>query len=177
MATKEEFYNRLTALNEDFSGFFSDKKPATKEMVLDYAQQKDIKFNSDFIDFLTTYGAMIVEVKENIWKRPKPLETMPMWEFGYGFFVYGLSIDENFPEWLSYEDKYAETEFNGDLSIGQMFFKRSGNLYRAYINDNTITVETDKEGTDREEFKGNLYDFLIAEVDNLEMDYREYLKK
>ncbi len=59
-----------------------------------------------------------------------------------------------------------------------MFYKRSGNLYRAYINsEGVITV---LENGIKEEgiiFDGNFYDFLINEIDKLEEDYKDYIKK
>jgi len=40
-----------------------------------------LEFNDDFINFLTVYGALMLEVEENIWKRPKEMEITARWKF------------------------------------------------------------------------------------------------
>ena len=177
MATLEDFKDRFQKLNDDFMLFTSKSNPATGEMIQNYETQKGIVLNNDVREFLKAFGSLILEVKEEIWKRLEEFDVLPAWKFGYGFFVYGLSADPQFPDWLSYQEKYEEAENNHDTSLGQLFFKRSGNLYRAYVNGETITVEYDKYGDDREVFNGNFYDFLIAEVDALEKDYFEYVNE
>lgn len=177
MATLDDFKNRFQDLNDDFMLFTSKSNPATAAMIQNYEAAKGLQFNEEVREFLLTFGSLILEVKEEIWKRPEEFDVLPSWKFGYGFFVYGLSSDENFPDWLSYEEKYDEAEKSNATSLGQLFFKRSGNLYRAYVNGETITVEYDKFGDDREVFNGNFYDFLIAEVDTLEKDYVDYLNE
>ena len=177
MATLQDFKNRYEKLNDDFMIFTSKRQPATLEIIRKYESEKAIKINKDVEEFLLTFGSLILEVKEEIWKRPEEFDVLPSWKFGYGFFVYGLSSDEDFPDWLSYEEKRLEAENYEATFLGQMFFKRSGNLYRAYFNDETITIEFDKYGEDREIFEGNFYDFLISEVDNLEKDYLEYIEE
>ena len=177
MATLDDFKNRFQDLNDDFMLFTSKSNPATAAMIQNYEAAKGLQFNEEVREFLLTFGSLILEVKEEIWKRPEEFDVLPSWKFGYGFFVYGLSSDENFPDWLSYEEKYDEAEKSNATSLGQLFFKRSGNLYRAYVIGEIITVEYDKYGDDREVFNGNFYDFLIAEVDALEKDYFEYVNE
>lgn len=177
MTTLQDFKDRYEKLPDDFKIYTSKAQPATLEMIKNYEKEKDVVINKDIEEFLLTFGSLILEVQEHIWKRPEEFDVLPSWKFGYGFFVYGLSTDENFPEWLSYEEKQLEAEKYDAQSLGQMFFKRSGNLYRAYFNNDTITIEFDKYGEDREVFNGNFYDFLISEVDFLEKDYLDYINE
>ncbi len=176
MTTSKDFLERVYQLNDDFKFVSLNQEPATLELINKYSSEKNIKFNDDLVEFLTTFGAVILEVGEDVWQRPQVGQINDMWRFGYGFFIYGLSPSKDFPSWLSFEEKYDETEFKGDKSIGQLFFKRSGNLYRAYINDDKITLEYDRYGDDREIYSGNLYDFLIEEINNLERDYLAFIK-
>ena len=175
MPTLEKFQNRYNKLNDDFMIYTSKVHPPTLEQINQYEKDRGIVINSDIREFLLHFGSLILEVKEEIWKRPQEFDVLPAWKFGYGFFVYGLSSDANFPDWLSYDEKNLEAENNDATALGQLFYKRSGNLYRAYFNGDIITVEYDKYGEDREIFKGNFYDFLIAEVDALEKDYLDYV--
>lgn len=177
MATLNNFQERFNKLNDDFMIYTSKRNPATLEIINTYEKQKGIVIHQDIREFLLYFGSLILEVKEDIWKRPQEFDVLPAWKFGYGFFVYGLSADENFQEWLSYGGNNLEAENNNATALNQLFFKRSGNLYRAYFNADKITVEYDKYGDDREVFNGNFYDFLIAEVDALEKDYFDYIKE
>lgn len=178
MTTKEDFWARKKQLNSDFIVLGSVAKPATLEQINAYEEDAGYKFSEDFVDFLTTFGSLIFEVKEEVWRRPQLYDVMPAWKFGYGFFVYGLSQDEQMPEWMSYDEKNKEALEYKEKPLGQMFFKRSGNGYRAYTDNGVIKIESDLyEEDDIETFDGNIYDFLIAEIDKLEKDYKQYIKE
>jgi hypothetical protein len=71
MATKEQFWDRKQKLNEDFSIIGSIEKPATKKQILQYEKETGFNFSEDFKDFLLTFGTLIFEAKEEVWKRPK----------------------------------------------------------------------------------------------------------
>lgn len=178
IATLDDFLDRIELLGDDFMWYNYKQSPTTKIQIDEYEKSHGFRFNSDIKQFLQTYGAVILEVDEKIWKRPREYDVIPAWEFGYGMFIYGLSSNEDMLSWLTYGEKFLETMTSGDISLGQLFFKRSGNLYRAYINnDAVITVEYNDMGDDRNIFEGNFYDFLISEVNKLEADYEEYMKK
>jgi len=178
MATKEEFWERKKKLNDDFFVMGSVAKPATEEQITKYEESTGFTFSEDIKDFLTTFGSLIFEVKEEIWKRPQEFDVLPAWKFGYGFFVYGLSQDEEMPSWMGFEEKHTEALEYKEKPLGQLFFKRSGNLYRAYTDDGIIKIEYDKyDEEDYEVFEGNIYDFLIKEIDKLEEDYQEYINE
>jgi hypothetical protein len=178
MATKEFFWERKKKLNQDFSVIGSVAKPATEEQISNYERDTGFHFHDDFIDFLLTFGSLIFEVKEEIWKRPNLYDVLPAWKFGYGFFVYGLSQDEEMPSWMTYQEKHQEALEYKEKPPGQLFFKRSGNSYRAYTDNGIITIEYNKyENDDIEIFSGNIYDFLILEIDKLEEDYKKYINE
>jgi len=178
MTTKEDFWERKKKLNSDFTVLGSVAKPATSEQIVAYEKQTGYKFSEDFIDFLTTFGSLIFEVNEDIWRRPQLYDVMPTWKFGYGFFVYGLSQDEEMPTWMSFDEKNKEALGYKEKPLGQMFFKRAGNSYRAYTDNGIIKIEYDLyEDDDIEIFDGNIYDFLIAEIDKLENDYKQYIEE
>ncbi|MGB5989945.1 MAG: hypothetical protein WBG43_09415 [Marinifilaceae bacterium] len=177
MTTKETFWERKKELNEDFI-VLGSANPATSTQIDEYEKKSGYEFSEDVKDFLQTFGTLLFEVKEDIWRRPKVFDVLPSWKFGYGFFVYGLSQDEETPIWMTYADKNQEALEFKEKTLGQMFFKRSGNGYRAYINKGIITIEYDKyDDSDIEIFEGNIYDFLITEIDKLEKDYFEYINE
>lgn len=64
--------------------------------------EKDIGFNlpDEFREFVVhPLGGLYMEVKEEIWPRPKAFDVAPLWTFAYGFRVYSLSSAA--PDWLS----------------------------------------------------------------------------
>lgn len=178
MTTKEDFWERKKKLNDDFLVLGSVGKPATESQILAYEQSSGYRLSEDFRDFLLTFGSLIFEVKEEVWKRPDEFDVLATWKFGYGFFVYGLSQDEEMPSWMTLQEKQKEASGYKEKPLGQLFFKRSGNLYRAYTDNGMIKIEYDKyDDNDFEIFEGNIYDFLIKEIDKLEEDYKEYINE
>jgi hypothetical protein len=176
MATKDQFWNTRNKLNADFSVIGSTNKPATRKQIRQYEKETGFRFNKDFEDFLLTFGTVIFEVREEIWRRPEVYDVLPAWKFGYGFFVYGLCQDKDMPSWMSYHEKHQEALKYKTNPVGQLFFKRTGNMYRAYADNGVIKIEYDKYNEDDVEiFSGNIYDFLIGEIDKLENDYKEYI--
>ncbi len=54
----------------------------------------------DFREYtLHPLGGLYMEVKEDIWPRPKTNDVGPLWSFAYGFRVYSLC--DKAPDWLS----------------------------------------------------------------------------
>lgn len=172
MSSLHALQTRYTQLNDDFNVLTSRHKPATPEQIHAFEHAVNLRLSDDVKEFLTGLGQLIVEVKEDVWARPKEMEVLPMWKFGYGFYVFGLSQEPGVPEWMTFDYYFDEEE---TPVKGQQFFQRSGNSYRAYILDGKITIEYDHYGEDTEPFEGNLFDFLLAEIEKLETDYRRYL--
>ena len=72
--------------------------PAKKEL-LSFAKEFSVKFPKDYIAHST--GEMVglyVEVKEDIWPKPKVLDVGPFWTFCYGIYTYAFS--DSAPEWM-----------------------------------------------------------------------------
>jgi hypothetical protein len=173
MATLQNLENRYKALNEDFNLLTSKKHPASSAQLEAYQSKTGLGVTDDFQQFLTSFGEMIIEVNDTVWPKPEEFSVLPMWKFGYGFFVFGFSQHPDSPDWLTYEYNFSKEDTRG---LGQLFFKRSGNLYRAYVLKGKIKIVYDEFSGDVEDFEGNIFDFIIAEIDKLEADYREYVK-
>lgn len=170
----QDLEDRYKALNEDFNLLTSKKHPASTVQLEEYRSKSGLVITSDFHEFLTTYGVFILEVNDTVWPKPEEFSVLPMWKFGYGFFVFGFSQHPDSPEWLTYNDNFSEENAR---DLGQLFFQRSGNLYRAYVLRGKITIVYNAFSGDAEEFEGNIFDFIISEIDKLEADYRKYLKE
>lgn len=178
MATNDEFWERRNSLNNDFFVVGSRDHPATEEQISVYEKASGYNFNGEFKEFLTTYGSLVFEVKAEIWRRPERLEVLPVWKYEYGFMVFGMAQDKEMPYWMTFESKNREALKYNPNPPGQMFFKCNGKRYRAYVkNDEIITEYSKYDASDTEVFSGNLYDFLIKEIDKLEEYYRQMLSE
>lgn len=169
MATLQDFEKRFYQLNNDFNLFTAKKQPATLAQIETFEQEKSLSFPQEF---KTYFGTMVLEVKEEIWQRPKMYDVMPAWKFGYGMFIYGL--DQAYPDdhWLYYHNNFDD-ELNG-----LKFYQHSSGLLTAYLSQQgEIFIETDPYSTweDMEKYEGNLFDFLIEQVNELEQDYHQYI--
>ena len=167
MTTLAAFNERIYRLNDDFRLFSAKQYPATPAQIEIYTAQTGQIFPSAFVEFLTHWGMLILEVNEEIWPHPKEFAIAPAWHFNYGFFVFGLSPNPESPSWLNYgnEDNLDEH--------GQCFFEIAGGGKRAYLQDGEIYIVADEI---REKYPENLFAFLINEIDQLEESYREMVK-
>ena len=172
MSTIKDLEARYNQLNDDFNVFTSRTRPASAEQIETYQRETGMELPAGFINFLSNLGQLVIEVKEAVWRRPEEMEALPMWKFGYGFYVFGLSQNTAVPDWLNYGHHFQNEEA---AEKGQQFFQRSGNMYRAYMTSGEIKIELDHYGDDIEIFEGNIYDFIIAEIDKLESDYKKYV--
>ncbi|AWG24420.1 hypothetical protein [Flavobacterium kingsejongi] len=170
--TLHDFQNRISKLNDDFLWYSDKKAPATTAQIQQYETENSLAFSDDIKEFLLTYGTAILEVVAPIWPRPNEGDVVPNWEFGYGFFIYGLSSGTDAIEWM----QYAAPKSKEGIS-GQLIFKKSGNLYRAYAHQQAILIEDGIYDSETTVFDGNFYDFLIAEINILESDYQEYIAR
>lgn len=73
-----------------------------KAQIADAAKRLGCRFPKEFIAHSTgRLGGAYVEVKEELWPRPKEYEVGPFWSFLYGFWVYGFAPEV--PDWMSIE--------------------------------------------------------------------------
>jgi hypothetical protein len=56
-------------------------------------------------------GGLYMEVKEELWPRPRPLDVGPFWTFLYGFKVYGLSTKA--PDWIQMDPAWRRMADSG----------------------------------------------------------------
>lgn len=67
MATLKDFESRFYQLNDDFNLFTAKKQPATLAQITTFEREKSLTFPQEFKEFLTYFGTMVLEVKEEIW--------------------------------------------------------------------------------------------------------------
>jgi hypothetical protein len=123
----------------DFRLEAAGKDAPSNDEIKKFEKKYGIRLPFDFKDFSTSSLAGIyVEIKAEVWPRPKPLEVGPFWSFPYGFMVFGLAA--NTPELMNLE--MQSNIFQREISknfipflkiIGDpdvYCFNRSGLIYR-----------------------------------------------
>jgi len=60
---------------------------------------------------MSPLGGLYMEVREELWPRPKPYEVGPFWSFLYGLKVFGIA--EGIPDWLDIREQYKEFKAAG----------------------------------------------------------------
>src|SRR3954469_25998793 len=97
MATLAALEKKLAALPDvTFRVFTSSKKPAIEKELAAIDKMTGIALPKALRALLLRYGAIVVEVKEDVWPRPKEFDVGPAWQFQYGVMVLGAG--ENVPE-------------------------------------------------------------------------------
>jgi len=99
--TQDSFDEALKAnLDKDLSVFAAgDDAPKLKDIET-FEQWVGFRLPEDFRNYsCSKLGGIYIDVKENVWPRPKKFEVAPFWSFLYGFFVHSFS--SKCPEWMN----------------------------------------------------------------------------
>jgi hypothetical protein len=60
---------------------------------------------------LSSLGGLYMEVREELWPRPKPYDVGPFWSFLYAICVFGIA--SSIPDWLDLRQRLAEFRAEG----------------------------------------------------------------
>lgn len=121
---------------------------------------------AEFREFtMSPLGGLYLEVKEELWPRPKEFEVGPFWSFLYGLYVLGISTD--IPDWLDLRVQYQQFSEAGYPHLVP-FMCRVGDANRYCFTNSGSIVEWDHEVPD-EQAPVNLSfsDLLMREVREL----------
>jgi hypothetical protein len=81
-----------------------------------FEQRIGFRLPQEFRDFTRSeLGGLYIEVREELWPRPKLFDVGPAWTFDYGFMVFGLSHEA--PEWLHLRTQYEEFTADGATNL------------------------------------------------------------
>lgn len=152
-------------LDKDFSCFAGGDDAPTRKELDALARKLDIRFPDEFIEHSTSkFGGAYVEVKEEVWPRPKPFEVGPFWSFLYGLFVYSLSADS--PEWMNLE--IAANEFREEFGHRVVpFLKILGNADCYCFDHNGVILLWDHELDEFEPVDKNFFQLFEDEIKEL----------
>ena len=89
-----------------YSIFACQDSQPTESDILSFEREIGFRLPNDFRNFTKSpLGGLYMEVREELWPRPKLYEVGPFWSFLYGLKVFGIASD--IPEWLDIRHQRA----------------------------------------------------------------------
>lgn len=122
-------------------------------------------FPEEFIAHSTNkFGGLYVEVREELWPRPKPLDVGPFWSFLYGLFTYNIS--EGIPDFMNLRTNAEEFQTEtGHKAIP--FLKIIGDADVYCFDPSGIVVRWNHELNELEQDKRTFFEILDQELMDL----------
>ncbi|MCE3226577.1 MAG: hypothetical protein K0S32_1128 [Bacteroidetes bacterium] len=138
--------------------------PPTMEQLVKLRRELNCRLPDDYMFYLAQNGATYLEVREDVWPKPKQYEVRPSWEMMSAIMVLGISSkeeEENFPDMLNIKviTPQFKNMFNSDLIP---FFK--------WQSDNVISCF---------DTNGKIFNLSYSDPENPEpvnMDFKEFLE-
>ncbi len=115
---------------------------------------------------MSPLGGLYMEVREELWPRPKEFDVGPFWSFLYGLAVFGIAT--GIPDWLDIREQTRRfrTEGNTDLVP---FFHCVGDADRCCFDSSGRIVRWSHEEPERRVAETMAFgDFLMREIRELE---------
>jgi hypothetical protein len=121
---------------------------------------------------MSPLGGLYMEVKEELWPRPKAGAAGPLWSFLYAVKVFGIAVD--IPDWLDIRKQYLEMRKHGFNLVP--FLQREGDADRCCFNASGQIVRWDHEEPDAQELVPfSFSELLMKEIRDLEDRARKKL--
>jgi hypothetical protein len=100
---------------ESFYMLSSHDSAPTPDALLAVFQELGCRAPEEFLEHATNrFGGLYVDVKEELWPRPKEFDVGPFWTFLYG--LYTLNISEGIPEIMNLETRAREFQAETGLT-------------------------------------------------------------
>jgi hypothetical protein len=167
MPLRDDVYAYFRRVDRSSFNVFAAGASAPSEAVVEAFEQRiGFRLPAEFRDFtMSELGGLYIEVREELWPRPKALDVGPAWTFMYGFMVFGLSSEA--PEWLDLRAQYAEFTADGATNLVPILKVRA-NADRYCATPEGAIVSWSHEGEDPEPVSGSFCDLLLEELAELE---------
>ena len=165
--TIADIEQRIRALDRKVYAVFSQhgSEPKAKDVAA-FENKGGCALPQQFRDFaIHPLGGLYVEVKEELWPRPREFDVGPAWRFHYGLRVYALSADA--PEWLSMQKASADLQQGYSALVPFLKVESEPDPY-CFTKDGQIVIWRHETPDDPDPFDGDFFDALLHELDTLE---------
>jgi hypothetical protein len=152
-------------IDKDFSVFAAGENAPSKSVINDFEKSIGYSLPNDFKEFSTTkLGGVYIEVKEELWPRPKEFAIGPFWSFLYGLMVYGFGTE--IPEMM--DIRIQTKQFNeGKNGKYAPFLKIIGNADEYCFDENQLIRRWDHETGEMPVVEKTFTEVLSFEVEEL----------
>jgi hypothetical protein len=142
-----------------------DSAPS-KEALLAFGREVGCALPEEFIAHSSgSYGGLYVEVKEELWPRPKKFDVVPFWSFLYGMFTFNLA--EGIPEFMELRaGTKALSESSGQLLVPCLKVIGDANKY-CFNKDGRLGL-WDHETNEVSSGHGSFFEVLDHELGELQ---------
>jgi len=139
----------------------------TEADVAAFEADAGFRLPGEFREFtMSPLGGLYMEVREELWPRPKLYDVGPFWTFLYGMKVFGIA--EGIPEWLDIREQYKEFTANGFADLVP-FLQLAGNADKyCFDSAGRIIRWSHEESENREQEPITFSELLMREIRELE---------
>jgi hypothetical protein len=168
MPIREDVDAYFRSYDKSSFNVFAARESAPSEADVEAFEQRiGFRLPEEFRDFtMSELGGLYIEVREELWPRPKPLDVGPAWTFLYGFMVFGLSREA--PEWLDLRAQYEKFNAAGATNLVPVLKVATNADRYCATPEGTIVSWSHDEPDDPAPVPGSFYDLLLDELAELE---------
>jgi hypothetical protein len=166
----------LDALKEDYRVFSSVERPPSAKDIARAEKAIGRVFPADYRRLIERRGAVIVDVKPEIWRRPVEFEVRPSWQMDYARVVFGVSRPGEGPPWLDVAQQARDVADRGGPGEFLPVLRRlggNGDVY-GFGDDDAFCLLSHE--TQELEPAGSFVETLLDEIESLRQD-RERLRE
>lgn len=115
--------------------------PPTADQLAELRSTLNCHFPQEYFDYLAEHGATYLQVKEEVWPKPKQYEVRPAWEMMPAIIVLGIPSaeeEENFPDMLNLEKITTEFRPMFDSQLTPFFKWESDTIITCFDQEGKI---------------------------------------
>jgi hypothetical protein len=150
-----------------FAVFACSGNEPTENDIAEFEATIGFRLHEEFRDFtMSPLGGLWMEVKEELWRRPKLYDVGPFWSFLYGLEVFGIA--EGIPEVLDIRIQTSQMAAAGFTGLVP-FLQRIGDADKYCFNPSGEILDWDHEVPDESRVIDETFSsLLVREIRELE---------
>src|SRR5262249_39135229 len=139
----------------------------TESDIAEFEAEVGFRLPDEFREFtMSPMGGLYMEVREELWPRPKPYDVGPFWSFLYGLKVFGIA--DGIPDWLNISVQHKELKADGGADLVP-FLQLMGDPDKYCFNSAGRIVRWSHDDPENREFIPLAFgDLLMREIHGLE---------
>jgi hypothetical protein len=91
MTTFDDLFAFIDTLGDEYRLLTARSSAPNEAAIATTEAQLGFALPPDYRDFVARYGALYLEVIEEVWRRPQALEIRPLWQMCFALWVHGIA--------------------------------------------------------------------------------------